>query len=182
MAKSDEPRVARPRCDDWPKELGHLRSGLIVRSVLFTATMFVVAVGVWVFLWTVVLRPLAEHVQSVVEQWWGVDVARAVSVGIYHGTGALLIVTAMNWCTRARTRYYSDALLLHGHCPCGYKCVEQGIIRSCPECGRKWTVKEPPPEQRTSSVSEWVCRREPGWRMAVCNRNQLRPARSRSGS
>jgi hypothetical protein len=67
--------------------------------------------------------------------------------GLFIGGCAGVAQIAALWSTRAALyRMSRTALLEHGFCLCGYKAVEQGIIRSCPECGRQWTANQPPRE------------------------------------
>jgi hypothetical protein len=146
MTRFDESRVARPRQDDWPTELSHLRVGLVVSAAVLSASgivLVVLALVVFSLVWSFLV---GGHIQSVMERWWGAYVADVVSAGIRGGVFALVVMKAASWCKRARTRRYVEVLLAHGYCPCGYKYVEQGIIRSCPECGRHWTAKQPPRE------------------------------------
>ena len=146
MTRSNELRVARPRRADWPKELSHLRAGLRVRSVLFYAGALMLVAFAWVVFLEVWSFLLGGHIESVFERWWGVSVADLVTDGIRAGLFAFVLIETATWCKRARTGHYLDVLLSHGFCPCGYKYVEQGDSRSCLECGRQWTAKQPPRE------------------------------------
>ncbi len=64
---------------------------------------------------------------------------------VIFGVVAMTNSVALGFVLRRRTRDDVARLLIdNGYCVCGYPFQAQGIIRSCPECGRQWTERALP--------------------------------------
>jgi hypothetical protein len=124
---------------DWPEELAHLRRpmrytyiGRMLLAYLFWYGVLIIPI--------IVVDPFGMI--ATIKANWG-----RVGHGVFIGVCAAVAQIAALWSTRALLYRMSRAALLdHGYCVCGYKAMEQGVIRSCPECGRRWTAKQPPRE------------------------------------
>jgi len=146
MARTEKLPVARPYDDTWPKELAHLRAGLMGRATFLVVVLWIVVGAVTVMLMLEFLSRVGTPVQDQLRHWFG-PYATSITFGLSAGVLSWLLYAACDYSIRkVCTRRYRNVLLAHGFCPCGYKYVEQGDSRSCPECGRQWTAKQPPRE------------------------------------
>jgi ABC-type Fe3+ transport system permease subunit len=146
MARSEKLPVARPYEDTWPKELAHLRVGLMGRATFLVVALWIVVGAITVVLMLELWARVGTPARDQLRHWIG-PYATSIAFGLSAGLLSCLLYSACDYSIRkVRTRRYRNVLLAHGFCPCGYKYVEQGESRSCPECGRQWTVKQPPRE------------------------------------
>ena len=146
MARSDKLPIAWPYEDTWPKELTHLRAGLMGRATFLAVAFWIVVGAITLAVMLELLSRVGSQVQDQPRHWLG-PYATSITLGVCAGLMCWLLYAACDYSVRkVRTRRYRNVLPAHGFCPCGYKYVEQGIIRSCPECGWQWTVKQPPRE------------------------------------
>lgn len=146
MSERHKLPVARPGEGSWPKELSKEEIRLLSWGVLHSLTPYLMANvlfvgGIFVSIWY-----LGNPLRTYTDAWFGVQGGKIARLCVFGVIGGLASLLAMNWNRNARTRRYRNVLLAHGFCPCGYKYVEQGESRSCPECGRQWTAKQPPRE------------------------------------
>lgn len=146
MARSDKLPVARPYEDTWPKELAHLRAGLMRRATFHVFLTWIVGAVATLMLFMLVWLPWRVELRAALAGWFGPS-GPLLAVVVCSGVlGVAISFASEHFLGRIRTRRYRNVLLAHGFCPCGYKYVEQGDSRSCPECGRQWTAKQPPRE------------------------------------
>lgn len=122
----------RPRLSvnsgEWPAELVAQRKQLVRRATLE-------AVCAFFFLASVVLGLVSQP---------SLKGSKLVFYLVCGAIGAVCTI-ASGMEVRRRTRNNVARLLIdNGYCVCGYPYQTQGIIRSCPECGRQWTERALP--------------------------------------
>lgn len=124
----------RPRLSvdspDWPVELASQRKKLARRAALHAWSEVLFVVGISGVGATIILEYFSGY------QWARVALFAAIGVTNVYFIGKAL---------RKTTRDDVARLLIdNGYCVCGYPYQTQGVIRSCPECGRQWIEKALP--------------------------------------
>lgn len=127
--KNDRPRLLIDS-PDWPEELVGQRKQLARKATWrwWAPVLYIVGIN-------------GVAVSTVLQYLNGPMWVRAVMFALMGGANAFFIGRVL----RRRTRDDVARLLIdNGYCVCGYPFQVQGIVRSCPECGRKWTEKALP--------------------------------------
>lgn len=126
---ADRPRLSVDS-GDWPAELVVQRRKLARRATwrAWGDVLFVAGIS-------------GSGTTIVLQYFNGSQLARVMLFSVMGAVNAYFIGRALRKVTHDDV---ARLLVDNGYCVCGYPFQTQGIIRSCPECGRRWTERALP--------------------------------------